>query len=206
MSMPHSLQSFTISDQQLEIYVPDHAMVQQHYHNNKEAAYWAQIWPASIGLCQFLQQHPEYINGKNILELAAGLGLAGIYAAGIAKQVHITDIEPQAVDCVQHSIKHLQLTNVSCAAMDWKDAVNTLLPDVLLLSDVNYEPAVFEELQQVLEYFLQNKVTIIISTPQRLVAKEFINRLLPYCKRQWNTDVLLNEKETAVSVLLLEGT
>lgn len=204
MSIPHSPQSFTFGSRQIEIFVPDPAMVQQYYHDNKEAAYWAQVWPASVGLCQFFQEHPSCIAAKNVLELAAGLGLPGIYAAATAKQVHVTDIEPQAMDCVKHSIKHLQLKNVSCAAMGWKEVANTSLPDVLLLSDVNYEPAVFEELQQVLEYFLQHKVTIIISTPQRLVAKEFINRLLPYCEQQWNTDVLLNEKENAVSVLVLQ--
>ena len=180
-------------------------MVQQHYHNNKKAAYWAQAWPASIGLCMFLSEYPAYISGKNILELAGGIALPGLYAAATANQVHITDIEPQAMDCVQHSIKHLQLNNVSSAALDWEHAADLPLPGILLLSDVNYEPAVFPALQQVLEYFLKHKVTVIISTPQRLVAKEFVNDLLPYCIQQWNTNVLMNEKETAISVLVLQS-
>lgn len=205
MSIPYNLQLFAIGNRQIEIFVPDPVMVRQYYHNNRKAAYWAQVWPASIGLCRFLSEYPAYISGKNVLELAGGLGLPGLYAAATANQVYITDIEPQAMDCMQHSVKHLQLSNVSCVVMNWKHAVNVPIPDILLLSDVNYEPAVFAELQQVLEYFLQHKVTIIVSTPQRLAAKEFISHLLPYCMQQWDTDVLMNEKETTVSVLLLES-
>ncbi|MBX3252880.1 MAG: methyltransferase [Chitinophagaceae bacterium] len=201
--LPLLLQPYLLASTQLEIYVPDTEAVQKAYSNNKDAAYWAQVWPASIGLCNFLQGHPQYIEGKNILELAAGLGLPGLYAAGTAKQVIITDREEQAVACMQQSIAHLQLKNTHAVVMHWKDAMQASLPDVLLLSDVSYEPAVFDELLSVLEYFLQNKVTIIISTPQRLAAKPFINSLLPYCIQQWNCGILLNAKETGVSVFVL---
>ena len=204
MSLPLHLQPFSLSGKQLEIYIPDAEAVQKTYSNNKDAAYWAQVWPASIGLCDFLQEHSHHIEGKNILEMAAGLGLPGLYAAATAKQVTITDREEQAVACIQQSISHLQLKNARAAAMEWKDAVQAPLPKVVLLSDVNYEPAVFDELLHVLEYFLQHKVTIIISTPQRLVAKQFVNRLLPYCSQQWNREVVWNGKETGVSVFVLE--
>jgi predicted nicotinamide N-methyase len=198
------LQPFTIANSQLDIYIPDAEEVQKKYSKNKDTPYWAQVWPASVGLCNFLQEHSHYIEGKNILELAAGLGLPGLYAAATAKQVTITDREEQAVACIQQSIAHLQLKNTIAATMDWKDAVQAPLPDILLLSDVNYEPAVFDELLHVLEYFLQHKVPIIISTPQRLVAKQFINSLLPYSSQQWNGEVVWNGKETGVSVFVLE--
>ena len=204
MPIPLHLQPFTIANTQLEIYIPDAEAVQKKYSNNQDTAYWAQVWPASVGLCNFLQGHPHYIEGKNVLELAAGLGLPGLYAAAIAKQVTITDREEQAVACIQQSISHLQLKNTMAAAMDWKNAMQAPLPDVLLLSDVNYEPAVFDELLNVLEYFLQHRATIIISTPQRLVAKQFINSLLPYSSQQWNGEVVWNGKATGVSVFVLE--
>ena len=204
MSISCNLQFFTIADSRLEIYVPDTVAIQQQYSTNKNAAYWAQVWPASAGMCNFLQKYPQYIEDKRVLELAAGLGLPGLYAAGIAKQVTITDREEPAVQCIRQSIAHLQLSNTTTVSMDWKAAVHAPLPEVLLLSDVNYEPAVFDELLMVLEHFLQHKATIIISTPQRLVAKPFINSVLPYCIRQWNCRVLLNDRETEVSVFVLE--
>lgn len=186
---------FTPKGIDISIAVPDAVAIQQQYANNKHNAYWAQVWPASVGLCHFLQQHSHFIKDKKVLELAAGLGLAGLFAAKWAKQVHITDIEPQAMEYIRQSIAHNQLQNVTCAAMDWNDAVQLSLPEVVLLSDVNYSPAQFEELEKVIIYFIQKKVTVILSTPQRLVAKEFINRLLPYYKEQW--------EEEGVSVFVL---
>ncbi|MGN6493544.1 MAG: class I SAM-dependent methyltransferase [Agriterribacter sp.] len=203
MSLPIALQSFSINDIHLQIFVPQPKAVQQLYAHNKPGAFWAQVWPASVGLCRFLQQHPQYISNKTVLELAAGLGLPGLYAARSAKQVCITDREQQAVDCIQQSAIHLQLSNVTAISMDWNEARRALLPQVLLLSDVHYEPAVFEELQKILQYFLQQKVTVIISTPQRLMAKQFINALLPYCTMQWNDNVF-NDKENWISVFVLE--
>ena len=193
-----------ISNTALEIYTPDPEAVQQFYKHHKQAAYWAQVWPASIGLCLFLKAHPEYIAGKNVLELAAGLGLPGLYIAPLAKQVIITDKEPRASGYVLRSAGHLQLNNIEAKTLNWQDAVSETLPDILLLSDVSYEPSIFEALKKVLKYFLNNKVPVIISTPQRLVARPFINDLLPYSTQQRNYTVGLNNKETDVSIYVLE--
>lgn len=205
MSIPLVLQTFSIGSTQIEICVPDSSAVQQVYNNNRHNAYWAKVWPAAVGLCNFLQEHPQYIDEKNVLELAAGVGLPGLYAAGIARQVRITDREKAAVDCILQSVSHLQLSNVKAYVLNWNDAVHEPLPDALLLSDVNYEPAVFKELQQAVVYFLMNDVTVIISTPERLVAKEFVNALLKYCVVQWSVNIELNENETGVSVFVLKA-
>ncbi|AHF17952.1 class I SAM-dependent methyltransferase [Niabella soli] len=199
----HLSKAFAIGDRSLEIYLPSSDYIQQAYQHNKNAAYWAQVWPAAIGLCLFLQQHPQYITSKQVLELAAGLGLPGLYAATLAQHVVISDKEALAAAYVKKSAAHLQLENVTAIALDWQDAVTLPLPDVVLLSDVNYEPAVFAELKKVIDHFLQHKVAVIISTPQRLVAKPFITTLLPHATLQWSTIVTFNNTETDVSVFVL---
>lgn len=204
MQIPSILQSYTIDKTAIEIHVPQPAFTQQFYQNNKGDAYWAQAWPASIGLCRFLNKYPEYIVDRKVLELAAGLGLPGLFAARWALQVTITDKEPLAEAFITASAAHLQLSNVTTAALNWTEASKMQLPDVILLSDVNYEPAVFEELQKVIEYFLVNHTTVIISTPQRLVAKPFVISLLPHCSFQWSDTVLLNNTETGVSIFVLQ--
>lgn len=204
MPIPGKLETFLLSNTSLEIYVPEELLIQQLYQHNRTDAYWAKVWPASVALCLFLQQHPYLIRDQKILELAGGLGLSGLYASFLAQQVTITDKEPLAATFVQQSALHLGLKNVASKALNWKDSIKEALPDVVLLSDVNYEPAVFNELKQVLHFFLSNNVTVIISTPQRLVAKPFIVELLPYSHLQWNSTVLLQQKETAVSVFVLK--
>lgn len=204
MSLPQKLKTYFLNDQHLEIYVPEEQAVLDKYRNNKDDAYWARVWPASVGLCLFLEQHTHLIRTKQILELAAGLGLPGLYAASFAKQITITDKEPLAEVLVRQSAKHLGLKNITAKTLNWKDAIKEPLPEVVLLSDVNYEPAVFEELKQVLRFFLDHKITVIISTPQRLVAKPFIIELLPYSSLQWSCTVSLHRKETGVSVFVLK--
>ncbi|MBO9618860.1 MAG: methyltransferase [Niabella sp.] len=205
MQLPVISKAFVIGNHKLEICMPAPEFVQQTYQRNKNAAYWAQVWPAAIGLCVFLQQHPQYITNKQVLELAAGLGLPGLYAAAFAQHATISDKEALATDYIKKSAEQLQLKNVTAIALDWRDAVTRPLPDVVLLSDVNYEPAVFVELKKVINHFWQHKVTIIISTPQRLVAKPFITTLLPKTTQQWNTAIILNNTETDVSVFVLSG-
>ncbi|MFT4095002.1 MAG: methyltransferase [Niabella sp.] len=203
MHFPLQLEIYSVGNIKIEIYVPDVNAVYKFYHNNKEAAYWTKVWPASIGLCRFMWQYPQFIKDKRILELATGLGLCGLFAAHKANHVCITDREPLAAEYVNRSAAHLQLSNVKTMALDWKEASLQPLPDVVLLSDVNYKPEVFEELQKVIEYFLNHGVTIIISTPQRLMAREFINPIRSYCVQQENFSIRMNHKETGVSVFVL---
>jgi len=201
------LQTFFIHDKGIEIFVPNPLLIKETYKNNGEdpaSLYWAKVWPAAIGLCNFLQDHFSYITNKNILELAAGPGLPGIFCAAFARQVCISDIEPQAVELARFSATHHQLKNVSCRTIDWNDLSGVPLPEILLLSDINYAPSQFEQLLSVMHYFLNNECTIILSTPQRLMAKDFINQLLPFCKEQAETEVEKEGQKTIISVFVLK--
>lgn len=167
------------------------------------SAYWAKIWPASIGLCHFLSANPAFIQNKIIAELAAGLGLPSIYVASTARHVYTTDIEPEAVKLVMQSAIYNQLSNITVTVMNWENPDNSILFDTLLLSDVNYEPNEFEALHKTIIHYLHKGVTIILSTPQRLMAKPFINQLLPYCHQQETVTVELENTFTDISVFVL---
>jgi len=41
------------------------------------------VWPSAILLAEFLSYHRTYFRGKRVVELGAGVGLAGIVAAKI---------------------------------------------------------------------------------------------------------------------------
>lgn len=207
MHFPPVLQTFFINDKDIEIFVPNPLLIKATYKNNGEdpaSLYWAKVWPASIGLCIFLQNNLQYIKDKNVLELAAGPGLPGIYSAVFSRQVCISDIEPQAVELVRLSATHNQLQNVSCRTIDWNDLSDVPLPEILLLSDINYEPSQFEQLLLVIHYFLGNQCTIILSTPQRLMAKDFIIQLLPFCIVQTETAIEMEDQQTNISIFVLK--
>lgn len=196
-------ETYSIAGKNITVAVPDSEEVLDYYKANKEASYWAQVWPAAIGLATFIQTHPDIVQSKKVVELAAGLGLPGLVAAQYASSVLITEKEALAIPFIYESVNQLGLNNVTVASLDWQQVHTVDLPDVVLLSDVNYEPAIFAELKEVIEWLLAKNVRVIISTPQRLVAKEFINSVLVYAKEQWQTNVTLRDQDTAISVFVL---
>ena len=58
--------------------------------------YWAKIWPTSILLSHFLHNlDPE--GGRSLLEIGAGVGICGLFAAARGFETVITDIHPDAL-------------------------------------------------------------------------------------------------------------
>lgn len=205
MSFPLILQPIPLHPDAVCLYVPDANAVRKAYERGEIAApYWSQVWPAAKALAQFLALHPETIAGKNIVELGAGLGLPSLVAARYANTVLCTDIVPEAVAVVAESVKYLELKNVYAKTVDWWHLSETISADVLLLSDINYEPAAFTQLQKLVYDFLQRGFLIVLSTPQRLMAKEFVLPLLQHCSQQEEINVEHKGSLVPTTVLVLE--
>ncbi|MEI6948903.1 methyltransferase [Paraflavisolibacter sp. H34] len=195
---------------QVQLYVPDPQTVMERYRKQKEAnalaafPYWTQIWPAALAMARFIGQHPHYLTGRSVLELAAGLGLPSLVAAHYAATVICSDYQPEAVAVQERSVLLNGFTNVRCAVLDWHHLPAHLSADVLLLSDINYDPSEFEGLYHLLISFWQRGTTIILSTPQRLMAKPFIERLLPLCMHQEEFIIRQETVVTATSMYVLQ--
>lgn len=137
------------------------------------------------------------------MELAAGLGLPSIFAAATAHQVYSSDIEPEAVNMLAQSAKLNGLQNIDVRVSDWESPDQTIIPDTLLLSDINYNPAQFEKLEGMILHHLDRQTTIVLSTPQRLMAKPFIHLLLPYCKHSETIPIDINNAIIDISIFQL---
>ncbi len=191
MELQTNLQTFHFGNYRFNAFVPDSLALQQAFTKQLQtdpstaAPYWAQVWPSAFALCEFIATQPHWLQNKTVLELAAGLGLPSLLAAQVATQVTCSDYIPQAVELMQQSIHENKLENIDAMLIDWNHLPNDLSVDVLLLSDINYEPQAFETLFNVIISFLEKGTIILLSTPQRLMAKPFIDRLLPFSKL-WN--------------------
>lgn len=186
MELQTKFQTFRFGDYKIDAFIPEPSALQQAYEKQLQTdpttptPYWAQVWPSAYALCEFIATQPEWLQNKKVLELAAGLGLPSLLAAQVATEVVCSDHVPATVDLMQQSIEKNQLTNIKATVIDWNNIPDDLSCDVLLLSDINYEPQVFETVFNVIESFLQKGTTVILSTPQRLMAKPFIDMILPY--------------------------
>lgn len=194
----------------IDLFVPNAREVQDNYLQQKLVQadlpfpHWTKLWPSALAMGDFIHQHPELVQDQNVLELAAGLGLPSFVAARYAKSVCCSDYLEEAIATMDKSARHLQLANVTCELLDWNQLPAGLTADVLLLSDINYDPDQFARLYEVLQRFLRQGTLILLTTPQRLLAKPFIEKLLPFCRQQHEIPVDHLQQHTPVSLLLLQ--
>ncbi len=206
-----SLETFTLKDLSFSLFVPNQQAVQQQYLQQKiEDAntpfpYWTKVWPSAIGLGYFIGHHHQYIENKKVLELAAGLGLPSLVAAKWAAIICCSDYLQAPLNLVKTSADFHQIQNINYQIIDWLAMPNNIDADVVLLSDINYEPTVFEVLFTMIINLLTKQTTIILSTPQRLLAKPFIERLLPFCTFKQSLEVMENNKVVWVQILVLQA-
>ena len=204
MNFPLQLQKIEFHNGVVELFVPEATAVKEAYQKEKIAfPFWSQVWPAAKALTQFLLTNSFYTENKSVLEIGAGLGLPSLVAARNATAVLCTDSSTEAVQVVAQSAVHCGLTNFTTAVLDWHYLPKNLVADVLLLSDVNYEPDAFPVLMEMLDHFLQKGTIILLSTPQRLMAKAFILALLPNCIKQEEITVIEGNEAVAVTVMVL---
>ena len=191
------------------IYIPDYEKVKEIYTSllnldpNTPFPFWAKLWPSSIALLDVLKAHPHLIQNKHILEIGAGIGLPSLMMAGIAKSVQISDYDKEAVDLLQKNIEHLQIQNAEALQLDWNAIAENIHPDVVLLSDVNYDPAQFDTLITLIDKFMRQGSTIILSTPQRIMASPFVLKLELYIKERYEALVDENGIPKEISILVL---
>ena len=191
------------------IYTPNYEQVKEIYTSllnldpNTPFPFWAKLWPSSIALLDVLKAHPHLIQNKHILEIGAGIGLPSLMMAGIAKSIQISDYDKEAVDLLQKNIEHLQIQNAEALQLDWNAIPENIQPDVVLLSDVNYDPAQFDVLIRLIDKFLNQGSSIILSTPQRIMASPFVLKLELYIKERYEELVDENGVNQEISILVL---
>ena len=168
--------------------------------------YWAKVWPSAIALVKVLQKHPSLIRDKTVLELGAGIGLPSLLMANEAKTIQVSDYDSEAVELFRKNIAHLQLHNVQALQMDWNDLPENIDPEVIILSDVNYDPTQFESLTKLIQKFIHQGCTIILSTPQRIIANPFVLALSEFIIADYLEMVDENGVTKEISILVLSKT
>lgn len=202
MSFPLHLAEFDLGNEKISLYVPDADTVQQAWKQGSISfPYWSQVWPSSIALSTFIINNSYFVKNKKVLEMGSGLGLPSLVAAQYGASVICTDMQEEAMEAVKASAVHHGLHNLETRVLDWSSCTGDLDADTILLSDVNYEPAALEELSRLLRRVLKKGMTILLSTPQRLVARNFVNSFLPFCISQ--QEIIIRHKGTNVPITMV---
>lgn len=175
-------QTYSFGEINITLVTPKQNELRKDWQENRltHFPFWGKCWPAAEALAGFLVQHPHYVQDKKVLELAGGLGLPSLIAAQYAKEVCCSDFLPEPLQYVQASAALNGIQHLTTRLIHWQQLPKGLTADVLLLSDINYNPSDFDALNQMLQYFLDQGTLILLSTPQRIMGKSFIEKWMPY--------------------------
>jgi predicted nicotinamide N-methyase len=204
--IPGHLHNIPVQDRSYTLWLPDPEALENDFRRQQTEGlqpslpYWGRLWPAARAMAEWLLQHPDKVTGLRVLELAAGLGLPSLVAAEWAASVICSDYVPEAVDAIRHNAELNHRNNIEACLLNWNNLPASLEADVLLLSDVNYEPAAFAALEGLVNRFLNRGSAVLLATPQRLMAKSFVTGLLPFCKEESHVTVSDGSGEAAISL------
>lgn len=121
----------------------------------------AHIWEAGVALGEYLLHNQHYVCGKSVIELGCGTGFCGIVAEKLkAKAVTVTDLAVVLDKCTRQNIPD----RISMMELDWRypDSVDFSSFDLLIASDVIFDPAIIPCLVELLTHATRKGVKVII--------------------------------------------
>jgi methyltransferase-like protein 23 len=162
----------------VEILVPDPLQVKDAYEQgvSAEFPYWSRVWPSSLVLARWLNDHANFLAGKKLFEVGAGLGLPSFIAAKYALSVLVSDHTQLSVDWLQLNKSKLQASSVNTMLFDWRSRP---LPsaDIVLLSDVGYREEDLSDVHDMVRQYVDQGSAVVLTVPARRISLSFIEPL-----------------------------
>ncbi len=143
------------------------------------SAQWSlfgQLWPAGRLLAQAM--HRIDIQGKRILELGCGIGLASLVLQRRGADVVASDVHPLAESFLAYNAAFNQLPAVHYRQMRWDRPLPTLGDfDMIVASDVLYERDHATLLASVVERHARPSAEVVVTDPGRGNSAPFTRML-----------------------------
>ena len=128
--------------------------------------FWAFAWAGGLALARYVQERPEEIGGRRVLDFATGSGLVAIVAARAgAAHVAAVDIDPfaEAAVALNSRANHV---HVAYATRDLLDEPPPAV-DVLLAADTWYEGPLAERVLPWLRAAADAGTRVLVGDPGR---------------------------------------
>lgn len=139
--------------------------------------YWAYLWPAALHVARLIRR-ADWPENSQVLELGAGIGLAGLAALSRGQAVTFSDYEPQAVQLSLHNARRNELADRATGSVfDWREPLDRRFP-IILGCEVIYEDRNHEPILKLLKAMLAPGGVAWFADGGRWRAERF-SRLLP---------------------------
>lgn len=137
-----------------------------------ELPYWTRIWPATMVLAKLLLERPSR-PGERLLELGAGRGLVGLFAATAGYRVTISDASALALDFSRATAELNDLEGVDFQVVDWTDPGIMPRFDVIVGSEILYLKSQFPAMVAFLKTHLEPGGEVFLSHGRWPISREF---------------------------------
>ena len=134
---------------------------------------WAAVWPAAYGLACHIWEHITFRPDEEVLELGAGMGLPGIVCGLKGARLTLSDFNSQALEMARYNARANGVEPELLLA-DWRSFPEKKHFDLILASDILYDPKLNPSLGPIFHKNLRPGGRIFIAHPQREATFEFI--------------------------------
>ena len=157
--------------------------------------FWAKIWDSSFLLAYFLGRQPVVL-GQQMLEIGAGMGIVGIYAALCGHRVTVTDINEDALLFARANALLNGVPQVQVRMLDWTAPDLSETYNVIFGSEVVYDRQSYPALVYFLRRVLSPKGMIFLAKNAELNAPTFFVELTKYFEFKQNTQTVRTSEES----------
>ncbi len=135
------------------------------------------LWDAAPVLAGALAARGTSLAGTSVLELGAGVGLVGLVSRACGAQVRQTDHGLEALALCQANARRNGLDGIEWALADWTDWREPERFDLIVGSDILYEPELHAPVLAILAGNLASGGRVLLSDPGRTTTPRFLAAL-----------------------------
>ncbi len=141
--------------------------------------FWAFPWPGGLAIARFLDDHPDAVRGRRVVDVGAGSGLCAIVASRHgASSVLAIDVDPlaEAAVAVNARANGLQIQFRGTDPLEDEPPAC----DVILAGDVCYEQPMADRMLEWLRRAHERGTRVIVGDPGRTYLARDLERLAAY--------------------------
>jgi predicted nicotinamide N-methyase len=144
----------------------------EEFIKDEQMPYWAEIWPSAITLASFIADELP-VEGRRVIEIGSGVGMASVVAAWKGARVLVTDYSVEALRFVRYNALKNQVA-LESERLDWRLVQCNEKFDLLFAADVLYERVNLLPIVTAIDKLLKPGGVAYIADPRRRLAEHFL--------------------------------
>lgn len=161
------------------------ALTPDSFGPDERMPYWAELWPSSLVLGDWLGRVKGDISGRLCLDVGCGLGLTSLLGAFSGARVLAFDYEPDAARATRNNAMANNISGVTALTADWRaPAFRAGSFARAWAGDIMYERRFARPVAAFLDHCLAPGGVVWLAEPCRPVYHEFMALLR---ERNWST-------------------